>query len=235
MTRKNTLIELIRKAGEEEQALFANLPEGERSRPGRIDGWSAKDALVHLACWKERVLENAARLSRGEPLVTYDDYLKINDDEFGHYRGWSWDQVSEKTAAANRQILEMLAGKSEAELDQPWQQERKFWQAVLGTAYIHSIMHLAQIYIEAGNPDYATALQLYTVEKLGQLDNSPAWQGTIKYNLACHYALIGEREKAIAGLREAIELEPSLIEWSKQDTDLDSIREDPAYKAIYAE
>jgi len=235
MTLKSTLIELLQKADEEEQALFANLPEEERSRPGRIDGWSAKDALTHLACWKERMLENAARLSRGEALVTYDDYLKINDDEFERYRDWSWDQVMEKAAAANRPILEMIAGKSEAELDQPWQEERKFWQAVLGNAYIHSIMHLAQIYLEAGNSDYATALQLYTVEKVGTLDDSPGWQGTLKYNLACHYALAGEREKAIAGLREALELNPGLLEWSKQDTDLDSIREDPAYKAIYAE
>lgn len=235
MTLKSTLIELIQKADQEEQALFANLPEEERSRPGRIDAWSAKDVLAHLACWKERMLENTARLSRGEDLVAYDDFLKVNDNDFEHYQDWPWAQVMEKAAAVNQQILEMLAGKGEAELDQPWQQERRFWQAVLGNAYTHSIMHLAQIYTEAGNIDYATALQLYTVEKLGQLDDSPAWQGTLKYNLACHYALAGEKEKAIAILREALQLNPGLIEWSKQDTDFASIREEPAYKALYGE
>ena len=36
-----------------------------------------------------------------------------------------------------------------------------------------------------------------------------------------------------AELAEALRLNPDLIEWSKQDSDLDSIRDDPAYQALY--
>jgi tetratricopeptide (TPR) repeat protein len=53
--------------------------------------------------------------------------------------------------------------------------------------------------------------------------------GVVQYNLACHYALAGETETAIKKLREALELNPELAEWSKEDSDLASIREEPGY------
>jgi hypothetical protein len=65
------------------------------------------------------------------------------------------------------------------------------------------------------------------------LDPSSSWQGTARYNLACHYALIGEAEKAIDGLREALELNPRLTDWSKEDPDFAPLREDPRYMALY--
>ena len=50
---------------------------------------------------------------------------------------------------------------------------------------------------------------------------APAWRGTIRYNLACHYALRGESAKAIATLAQALHSNPDLTEWSQQDSDLD--------------
>ena len=55
-------------------------------------------------------------------------------------------------------------------------------------------------------------------------DNSPTWHGVVQYNLACQYALLGQPESAIHALRQALQLNPDLLEWSKQDPDLDSIR-----------
>ena len=66
-----------------------------------------------------------------------------------------------------------------------------------------------------------------------QLDDDAAWQGTVRYNLACHYALAGRTEEAIARLGEALVLNPGLHEWSLQDTDLDSLRQEPGYLALY--
>lgn len=40
--------------------------------------------------------------------------------------------------------------------------------------------------------------------------------------------------RAIEELRKSLQLSPQLVEWSKQDTDLDSLRDDPAYQALYA-
>jgi hypothetical protein len=70
-------------------------------------------------------------------------------------------------------------------------------------------------------------------ETLMGIEESPGWQGVAVYNLACFYALSGQRDNAISGLQDALRLNPALTDWSKQDPDFDSIREDPAYLAIY--
>jgi hypothetical protein len=68
---------------------------------------------------------------------------------------------------------------------------------------------------------------------LSGLDNSPDWQGTIRYNLACSYSLVGEKEKAISELREALKMNPALTEWSQQDPDFEPIGEEAEYQALY--
>jgi hypothetical protein len=68
--------------------------------------------------------------------------------------------------------------------------------------------------------------------QLTSLDDSPEWQGTIRYNNACSFSLLGDKETAIAELREAFKLNPGLIEWWQQDTDLEPIRGEAEYKAL---
>ncbi len=43
----------------------------------------------------------------------------------------------------------------------------------------------------------------------------------------------GWPEKALLLLPEALRLRPTLIEWSQHDSDLDEVRSDPAFQAIF--
>ncbi len=52
------------------------------------------------------------------------------------------------------------------------------------------------------------------------------------YNLACCEALSGRRADAIAHLRVAFEGRPSLGDLAKEDTDLDSLRDEPAFREL---
>ena len=52
------------------------------------------------------------------------------------------------------------------------------------------------------------------------------------YNLACCEALAGRKEDAIAHLRVAFERRPSLRDLAKEDTDLDSLRDEPAFREL---
>jgi hypothetical protein len=55
------------------------------------------------------------------------------------------------------------------------------------------------------------------------------------YNVACAEAL-GERyDDAIADLRTATELLPSLVDWARDDSDFDAIRDRPEFVAIVGE
>ena len=58
--------------------------------------------------------------------------------------------------------------------------------------------------------------------------------GGLYYNVACCEALAGQSAEAIAHLRRAIELADVTREYAAQDSDLDSIRDDPAFAALLA-
>jgi tetratricopeptide (TPR) repeat protein len=59
-------------------------------------------------------------------------------------------------------------------------------------------------------------------------ENPDAWQGY--YNLACFEALDGKREEALAALEKAAELAPDDVKkYAAEDSDFDSIRDDPRF------
>ena len=59
-----------------------------------------------------------------------------------------------------------------------------------------------------------------------------AGYATPLYNLACCEALAGRKEDAISHLRVAVEGRPGLRDLAKEDTDLDSLRDDAAFREL---
>ena len=77
--------------------------------------------------------------------------------------------------------------------------------------------------VEAG--DYERAIEIAS-EGLERRGDDPG----LVYNIACYEAMAGRREDALRHLRQAVELAPDKVrDWAKDDTDLDSIRDDPSY------
>jgi tetratricopeptide (TPR) repeat protein len=236
MEIKNRLVDLLQRAQEEERALVVSLSDSGRSAIGTPERWSAKDVVAHLAEWRARTAANLAAARRGEPVSSYDDIDAANAETFQRYRDWPWRDVLGKSESSHSQLIERVQGMTEDELADtqflPWQHGRPLWRVIAGNEYAHPISHLAICYAEHGDADRATLLQETAAQLLAPLDDSPGWQGTIRYNLACHYALIGMKEQAIARLTEALRLYPDLAEWARQDTDLASIREEPAFQKL---
>jgi hypothetical protein len=58
---------------------------------------------------------------------------------------------------------------------------------------------------------------------------------TAHYNLACRYALLKQRDKAITALRRAVELGYRDFAFMAEDHDLDSIRKDPRFRKLIKE
>jgi len=54
----------------------------------------------------------------------------------------------------------------------------------------------------------------------------------ILYSLACLEATEGKHDEALAALGEAVELDPSVADWAREDEDLRSLRELPEFKAL---
>jgi tetratricopeptide (TPR) repeat protein len=237
METKAKLVDLLQRAREEERTFFASLSDDERSTTGTPEHWSAKDVAAHLAEWKARMGQRLAAARRNETPPRYDDIDEANAEIFEQYRNQSWADVLKALERAHSELVEQTQAMPEGDLVDaerfPWQDGRPLWRSIVGNGYSHPVQHLAQLYLERGERDYATQIQETAAELLASLDDSPGWRGVTIYNLACHYALSGEREKAIAKLGEALRLNPDLIEWSKQDPDFASIREEPAYRSLY--
>ncbi len=106
------------------------------------------------------------------------------------------------------------------------------WRNVAFTGVYHPIHHVADVYLERGDYEVAQAVQERVAEGLAALDKSDTWQGTTQYNLACFYALHDKPQRALVLLKTAMKLSPNLLEWSKQDCDLASLRELPEFQAL---
>lgn len=235
---KNKLIELTERASEAGRKFVASLSDAERSAAGAPDRWSIKDTFAHFIEWELRTAHRLELARRGETPPAYDgDIDELNAEIFALYRDRSWDEVLQAEERARREIAGHIQAATADELSDPqrfpWQNGRPLWMNIVGNTYTHPMSHLASLHAERGQADAAIQLQEATARALAALDDSPRWQATVIYNLACGYALAGDKDKAIARLGEALLARPDLVEWSKQDSDLASIREEPAYQALY--
>jgi tetratricopeptide (TPR) repeat protein len=238
MELKARLTDLLQRAYDEEQALVARLTVDERSATGSLERWSAKDMVAHLVEWKARTGQRLAATARNEPPPTYDDIDQANAEIFEEHRHQTWADLLDKSQRAHEELVEGLQAIPDDDLVDPnrfpWQSGRPLWREIASNGYSHPLTHIAQFYVERGEREYATQTQETAAHLLRALDDSPSWHGIILYNLACHYATSGQKEKAIDGLRQSLRLNPDLTEWSQQDPDFASIREEPAYRSLYS-
>jgi len=65
------------------------------------------------------------------------------------------------------------------------------------------------------------------------LRNSPR-DSVITYNAACFYALMGDIDKSLDYLAQSVDVGCLNLNWLEQDSDLDSIRENPRFEEIIA-
>jgi tetratricopeptide (TPR) repeat protein len=237
MQIKPRLLELLNRARAEEQAMIASLSDDERAATGTLEHWSAKDIVAHNAAWKARMVDRLAAAVADEPPATPDDTDQINAEIFEAHRTQPWSEVLAESDRAYTTLVERTQAMNEDDLVDanryPRLDGRPAWRGIVGNGYSHPLAHIAQFYVQRGDLERANQMQETAAQLLAQLDESANWRGITVYNLACHYALSGQTEKAIAGLAEALRLNPDLTEWSKQDSDLDSIRQEPAYQLLY--
>jgi len=86
---------------------------------------------------------------------------------------------------------------------------------------------LAPLYFAGQYQEVAYRLRL-------ALETHPEY-GMLFYNLACCESLTGKSADALDHLRRAIELSEEFREDAKDDTDLDAIRQDPAFRQLISD
>ena len=229
---------MLNRAWEIEQNLITSFTEEERFVSSSFDDWSIKDLIAHCAAWKDRLARNVSAVLEGLTPTRSEDVDQDNEEFFYEFAGKPWEDILAYAEQSHLALLEAVQNVSKEDLYVmeflPWQSGRELWKVFLGTGYTHPLVHISQTQMKRGNVQHAQDVQQEMSKSLMALDESPSWQSIAVYNLACFYALNGQEEQAIAALAEALRLRPDLVEWSKQDTDLVSLRDHAAYQALYA-
>jgi len=232
---KKKLNELLQLGYQVEKDFIAVLSEEERNADGTFEHWTAKDNVAHNSYWRKRHAEDVLEVLAGKSPVEVDDD-DINEEVYAQYKDQSWGEVDTLLDASLECMGEALAKVSEDDLQSddfyPWE-HRPLWRELVGNMYTHPIIHISEWHIKKGNTTRAAEMYQEMTGQLVSLDDSPDWQGTIRYNNACSFSLLGNKQTAISELREALKLNPGLTEWSKQDPDFEPIRGEAGYKALY--
>lgn len=236
MNVKNELLNLIRKTYQQESNFIASLNEDDRTAIGSSQNWAIKDVLAHSATWKDMMSERIIAARDNQEPPSYDDLDVFNEELFQRHREKSWQEVEDFMEQANRQLIEQVQLTDEEVLVDSdryaWLKGRSLSKRTIHNGYYHPMGHIAFLYSERGDKEIGNQLMEEVTQTLLTLDESAAWQGQTIFNLACYYALSGEKSKALENLSQCFSLSPDIIEWSKQDTDLESLWEDPSYLAL---
>ncbi len=215
--------------------LIEQTTPAEREASGESDHWTVKDNLAHIAHWKGVFNRRLQKRDPNEKHVT--DIDKENARIFELHKNKSWAEVLKMMDSADEDLNHQIKLLSEEELNSTTIiheiSTRELWKSVLSDVCIHPIGHFCQLYVEAGYPAQALSIQEKIFEDLQSMDDSPKWQGTNVYNLACIYSIAGEHLKAIEYLKQALSLRPDLTDWSSKDPDFANIRDLKEYKLLY--
>jgi tetratricopeptide (TPR) repeat protein len=233
---KDTL-RLLMKAGRKKEAsdLVPHVDDSPPAQPGR---WTAKDNLAHLSAWRliaAAELE-AVRTGSSAPASVSEDTDENNANVYEATRNQRAAEVLEEADRSWATLTAAVEACTEKELLKPRirRPEQAAWQVIPGNTYFHIAEHLAYWHDERGEPDQSEAAAVWAHDLATKNSHDDGQRGTADYNLGCFYAVRGRPEKAMPYLHSGIELNPSLREWAKTDSDLDSIRSRPELVRLLA-
>lgn len=234
------LAALLRQGHADERAIGDLLAPEERERTGTVDAWAPKEIIAHLAYWREREIERAEARARGEAQPSFADHLRMNTDSFADLAAHSWQQAIARSQRATEALIAAIerlpdsalvatAGPSEGPA------AVVLLTTIVSNGYQHPLEHLAAIVAARGDQAGAAAIRRRMLDRVVAVDAGAEVTATVRYNLACALAASGPRAEVLALLRQAFAASPRLMAWSRQDTDLDPLRDDPDFQALTAE
>jgi hypothetical protein len=235
---KGKLIAVVERGEADQAALVALLSDAEKAAIGEPDHWAVKDQIAHLNFWRDRTLRRLIAVRDGvEPPGPSPDFQPENERNFVNQQHKPWSEIIAESDRLFRETKQVIPQLTDAQLTEPVKigtDEIKLAERIVSDFMEHPAEHLTQLYRERGETARAEAQEGATVEVISDLfGKNNTMYGYAIYNLGCFYARAGESDRAIAAVGEALPLIPSLEEWSKQDTDLDSLRDLPAFQALY--
>lgn len=218
----NTLKSLLRKTA----CLYTWIPEVKRASSGNYEHWAPKDLIAHSAEWTKRQVQQLTD-SDEEPSGTGESE-DINHIIFDRYKDASWDDVIEMLKDNLRSIIHEVERRSEdalATADPHGDDKNPLWFHITYYGIAHSLIHIAQALVRAGNAEAAVQLQREMTPKLLSIDSNRAWKAEVLLYFARVLSLAGNVEEAINQYNQAITDNPRLAQYAAKEPDLEAIRD----------
>jgi len=231
---KDALLDFLELIKNEITAFERGLTEEQKKEGGSLNKWSAKDILSHLVFWGNHFNSQAEKARNGEKVPQAGDYFdQVNNGVLIEHMEQPFSEALIELERSFQESTAILKSFSADELNDKekfeYLNDRTLIDNSLGTLGWHVSHHISDFYVKNGQIEKAIALQEKYTKRLRGF---PSWEANAIYNLACFFVLIGEKEKALINLESAFITQPDLIEWSKNDNDLDALREDTNFKAL---
>jgi hypothetical protein len=215
-------------AAAEEQVLLMATPTAPAAQPGTALRWAAVPIVAHNTEFKAQQVARLGAIAAGRVPPEFADIDHTSDELYQGYAAQPADRVA---ADSNRVSGELIAGialvSSEDLLDpsrNPWLKGRQLWLQVVVRGFWHPSGHLADYYLEHGQPDRAVALAAHGLATATYLRAPEQSRGMAAYNLACALAKAGRLDEAAASLIETVSLNPDLRGKIMTEPDLAALR-----------
>ena len=242
---KDQMLALQGRGRAERAAFVAGLSDAERGASGEPNAWSAKDHLAHLLFWQRVRIRRLGAAARGEAVPDAEaladlDALKdpeaLNPEIFERERDRQLSDILADFTTADAELAQLVQAFALTGLLDPGRNPERdgtpLWSGMLGSFMLHPQAHYAQYYVERNDVDRATEVYQAAARAGAEICGASPTYGMLLYNLACFYAVSGRREQALYTLREALPMAPDLTDWAKEDPDLTSLHDEPAFDAL---
>ena len=219
-----TTVETARNA---ERDLFGGLDAAARERPIREGDWNPKDFQAHLTAWKARQADRFAAVREGRelpPMMDGDEEDAINAALRATRIDWGWSAIEDEAdAVTDRLVAEIRRADPDV-----LRASDRLMSGTFGNGVLHTLTHIRWL-VEAGVPLDRARVSAFEADALRVVSASgiPEKARAVGlYDIACYHAMSGSPDTARKLLREAFRMDPELVEYSRTDEELVSIRDD---------
>jgi hypothetical protein len=229
------LVDMLRAMRRAERDVFGALDPLVRDTPLRPGDWSPKDHQAHLTAWKARQARRFAAARQGVEIPAVGDggeTDELNAELQASRADWTWDAL----VAEAEQVSERLESEIRETHPDSIAGSDRLLGGTLGNGAFHAMTHFGWL-VDAEIGIDADRVSDYVDEVVAQVRASqlpPSDVGAGIYNAACFRALHGQVDVARELLREAFQLDPQLVAWSKRDDDLIAVRDELDELAVRA-
>jgi hypothetical protein len=148
---KLELLNAVRSAFTELEAVVAHIPENQLSVSGAGDDWTLKDTVAHIAFWQSSLVDRIEAALHHRPVdpppdISPAEVDRLNRQAVEASRARSWAEVHADLRRSLQSLLHLVESLPEEELFAPHRfqeiERAPLWRAIAGETYAHYQEHI---------------------------------------------------------------------------------------------